>query len=39
MPEAPTGKPDAAAIRNLVLVCIGLTSVFVAQTMLLLAVP
>ncbi|MDW5377388.1 MFS transporter [Halomonas sp. HP20-15] len=39
MQETPPDKPDAAAIRNLVLVCIGLTSVFVAQTMLLLAVP
>lgn len=31
--------PGVDAIRNLVLVCLGLTSVFIAQTMLLLAVP
>ncbi|MCE9680917.1 MFS transporter [Halomonas alkalisoli] len=35
----PRTAPDRSAIRNLVMVCIGLTSVFVAQTMLLLAVP
>lgn len=32
-------SPSNSAIRNLVMVCIGLTSVFVSQTMLLLAVP
>jgi len=36
----PTGvAPTPGVMRNLVMVCIGLTSVFVAQTMLLLAVP
>lgn len=39
MREPQDTKPDTEAIRNLVLVCIGLTSAFVAQTMLLLAVP
>ncbi|MBE0465208.1 MAG: MFS transporter [Halomonas sp.] len=39
MVDSPTSAPDKSAIRNLVMVCIGLTSVFVSQTMLLISVP
>lgn len=39
MDDTPGQPLIPGAIRNLVMVCIGLTSVFVAQTMLLLAVP
>ncbi|PMR73154.1 MFS transporter [Billgrantia endophytica] len=39
MDDSSSTTPAPDAIRNLVMVCIGLTSVFVAQTMLLLAVP
>lgn len=38
-PPSATPAPSPQAIRNLVMVCIGLTCVFVAQSMLLLAVP
>jgi len=39
MDDSPNSAPDKSAIRNLVMVCIGLTSVFVSQTMLLISVP
>lgn len=39
MDDSPSLAPDKSAIRNLVMVCIGLASVFVSQTMLLISVP
>lgn len=39
MEDSPSSAPDKNAIRNLIMVCIGLTSVFVSQTMLLITVP
>ncbi|MGO3158973.1 MULTISPECIES: MFS transporter [unclassified Halomonas] len=39
MDDSLSSPPDKSAIRNLVMVCIGLTSVFVSQTMLLISVP